>query len=468
MKPTNRHNQPTEISEATSTRTWLALVVLLGLALLVRIPLLVFPGHEYDLSFFAAWTEAVHEKGVVGALESDPPVDYPAVPVLLWPIAEAYGPFMDDPARDDDILLRLVKLPGVAGDLLVTLALFAMTRGLAGQRCYPGHSACPRSGLPVLRRLSYRSEVPVADVAALTAAAIWAFNPAVIFGSAYWGQIDSWITLAMLGAIAASVGGWPALSGMALAAGFALKPQAALVAPAIVLAIYTTSGPRGVWWWLAGTASGLALTLGYFALSGGLPEIVETYERISDYRYRVSYNAWNIWWPAEISAGATPGDSPFTFAGQGISYQSLGTVVLAAAFPVILLRQRCGQNSVPGIFLTASFSIFLVFMVATAVHERYIVYIFGVLAPLAAFDRRWLAVYGALSFSALLNMSAALPPADEWGKLANGEVLSLAITSLNLALLGVFAMLMFSEVPRSRWQAPQEPGAASLPVMSMQ
>ena len=138
---------------------------------LARLPLVALPGHGYDLGFFAGWTEAVHEKGLDDAQEATPPVDYPAFPILLWPIAELYGPFLDEPSETDELLARLVKLPGVVGDLLMIAALFFFTRSLARRS--------PTALTGSLESLPIPGSVSMEDRAGLLATLVFAFNPAI-------------------------------------------------------------------------------------------------------------------------------------------------------------------------------------------------------------------------------------------------------------------------------------------------
>ena len=430
-------------NERQVPRTVLWLLVILAVALLLRLPLVAFPGHGYDLGFFASWTGAVHENGLDEALEATPPVDYPAFPVLLWPIAELYGPFIEGSAETDEILSRLVKLPGVIGDLLVIGALFLLTRSLAGR------ARDLEWASRVTERLPFPGDVPLADKAALAVALVFALNPAVIYGSAYWGQIDSLITLAMLGALAAVMARRPGLAGMALAAGFALKPQTIIIAPVMVLATLQRSGPRGVAWSILGAGAGLALALGYFVLSGGGDEIWETYVRISGYQDRLSYNAWNIWWPAEVGENPQPSDPALHLAGVEVSFRVLGMVALIPAAVVLLLFQNRHRER-HDLLVAGAFTIISFFMLATSIHERYLIYSLGLLAPLAILDRRWAAMYGALTVTVLLNMSASLPPFGSWADIANSEAFSMAMTALNLGLYGGFAGLMMMPGERAK------------------
>lgn len=406
---------------------WVMLLVLL--ALLIRLPLLPLPGHGYDLGFFVRWTDAVHRNGLSDVLDSTR-VDYPAFPIILWPLAESYGPFVEQPAATDDTFYRLVKLPGVLGDLAVVAAIFLVSRRLFEQSTAGTRARLTLSGwLPLLRSI----RIAAADRAALLAASLWAFNPAIIYDSAYWGQIDSLIALSMLGSVGAMLAGRPGLAGLALAAGFAVKPQPIVLAPVIAATVFQRFGLCGVMRALVGSAAGLALMLSYFVVNGQLADIVDIYVRIFGFREQLSYNAWNIWWPVEAFANPTPGDVVLSVAGVGLTYESLSVLLL---FPATLAAVgfSLSRRDYFSLLLAASFTIFSVFMFATAVHERYLIYIFALLAPVALLDRRWLFVYCSLSTTVLLNLSASLPPYEPWGELVNGAGSSLALTSINAVL----------------------------------
>jgi len=350
-----------------------------------------------------------------------------------------HGPFIEESAATDDTLSRLVKLPGILGDLAVVAAIFWVSR-----RPFEQLPADAHTPLKLMDRLPLlgRARIATADKAALLAASLWAFNPAVIYDSAYWGQIDSLVALSMLGSVAATLGGRPGLAGLVLAAGFAVKPQPIILAPVIAAAILQRCGLSGAVRGVLGAAAGLVLMLGYFVLNGRFADIVEIYARISGFREQLSYNAWNAWWPAELFANPTPGDVVLSVAGVGLTYELLSILLL---FPAILaavvfsLRRRDHFS----LLLAASTTIFSVFMLATAVHERYLIYLFALLAPLALLDRRWLLIYCALSITVFLNVSASLPPYAPWGDLVSGTGFSLALTSINAVLyVSVGAMML--------------------------
>jgi hypothetical protein len=268
------------------------------------------------------------------------------------------------------------------------------------------------------------------------------------------------ITLAMLGAMAAAITRRRGLSGVSLAAGLALKPQALVIAPALLLATAWKSGARGVAWWAAGAAAGMALVAAFFVLNGEGGELSETYRRLSGYQDHLSYNAWNIWWPAEIGQNPQPSDNVGDIGGMAISFRLLAILAFAPAAAVLITYQYRHRESTD-LFIAATFSVLSFFMLATAVHERYLVYALGLLAPVVVLDRRWAAMYAALSVTVLLNVSASLPPFAEWGDLANGAAFSLMMTSLNVGLYVAFAGLMLMK--------PQETESASIsPVMSLQ
>src|SRR5207245_5307834 len=127
------------------------------------------------------------------------------------------------------------------------------------------------------------ARITTSDKAALIAAALWAFNPAAIYESAYWGQIDSLLALAMLGSVGATMARRPGLAGLALAAGFAVKPQPIIIAPVIAVALLQRCGAPGLARAFLGAAAGLALMLGYFVLNGQFKDILDTYARMSHY-----------------------------------------------------------------------------------------------------------------------------------------------------------------------------------------
>ncbi|HLE02350.1 MAG TPA: hypothetical protein VI877_02520, partial [Dehalococcoidia bacterium] len=168
------------------TRRPLALLLLA--AFLVRLPLIPLLGHGDDLYLIKGWALVIDHYGLddVFALAK---VDYIGYAYVLWLIDRIHGLFPLPLDSNSPLFHFLVKLPGPLADLGVTAVLYWLVRRLLTER--PDLLARSLAGglqrLPLLG--SARLSLP--EKGAIAAAALYAFNPAVIYDSAYWGQIDS-------------------------------------------------------------------------------------------------------------------------------------------------------------------------------------------------------------------------------------------------------------------------------------
>src|SRR5262249_40449574 len=118
-------------------------------------------GFETDVRTFEAWAISAHDNGLANFYAKTGFADYPpGYFYILGLIGAIWAPFRaHDPTYS--LLGVLVKMPAILADLGVGAFLFTLGRRFAA----PG--------------------------IAFGAAALYVFNPAVIFISADWGQVDA-------------------------------------------------------------------------------------------------------------------------------------------------------------------------------------------------------------------------------------------------------------------------------------
>ncbi len=193
---------------------------MLLLGLVVRLLLIGADGFKNDVSTFESWSLTLAEHPLRQFFATAGFADYPpGYFFVLWFVGHAYKLLVhDDPSYT--YLKIAVKLPAILMDLVDAALIFAIVRRFA-------------------------------TVAwAFAAAAFFAFNPAAIFISAYWGQVDSVAAGLTLGALLLMldadrrtgraqlltiVGAW-----LLLAYSVLIKPPAIVVAPLFLAYIFTT------------------------------------------------------------------------------------------------------------------------------------------------------------------------------------------------------------------------------------
>lgn len=374
-------------------RLWLLLAAALG----VRVMLLPLPERgAFDLTtFWRPWMNYAAQHGLAQLyLHGEPaPVNYPPLYLaLLTALGKLYAVFQPDLAFTP-LQRVLIKLPAVVADLGSAALLYGITAaGLGDAR---------RSAWPLL------------------AAALWAFNPAVIYVSSVWGQVDAIHTFWMLGALWAALQkrwGW---SGFLMALALLTKLQAVAIAPVLLLVTWL-GGTRALLRTTLTGAATLGVAFAGLVARGALQPLLNVYFGSVGFYPALSLNAYNPWFIVQSVARQALGYSltdtmpllgPLT--GRQIGLLLLGSYALLIV-GMLLRRWRnvtnhFNRSQVMDAFFAAGLLIFGFFMLATEMHERYSL---PALAPLAlpAVTRRQVRLpYALLSLSVLLNLIRVLP-----------------------------------------------------------
>ncbi|MBF8377947.1 DUF2029 domain-containing protein [Alicyclobacillus mali] len=368
-------------------------------------------GYVADQAIFLRWAEAVRTAGLSRAYEAGG-IDYP--PLYLY-VLDAYARL----ASALHLGLRpgtfWAKLPGIAIYAAFMPAMWAVSRGMRAEK----------------RRW---------------AIAAYCLNPVLIFDTAVWGQVD------VIDATLALAAVWlvskrPLVAGVAFGLGLAAKFETIVVLPVLFAAAWAQP-PRLRR--LGQLACGALMSLALVALplwGGGLWTMIRAayIATTGEYPY-LSMNAMNIWFDF---FDASPYASDRAPAILGLTYKEVGLSLLAAACLAALAYLVRSRRALPiRATSAAAFVGFSFFMLATEMHERYVVLAVTLISWLAALDRRWRAVATALAFSAFWNLwvvcfGAVNAQQDAW------------MVYLNLAAYGAMGVVVAREVmPRRRARRP--------------
>ena len=227
--------------------TSLALAGMLLLGLLVRLLFINADGFKNDVSTFESWSLTLAEHPLREFFAKAGFADYPpGYFFVLWLVGHAYASLVQaDPTYG--LLKIAVKLPGILMDLVDAWLIFAIVRRFASVAW------------------------------AFGAAALFTFNPAAIFISAYWGQVDSVAAGLTLGSLLlmldadkrvgraqtlSVVGAW-----LLLAYSVLIKPPAVVIAPLYLAYVFATDDALVRARRLAATAIGIvaSFALAYLA-----------------------------------------------------------------------------------------------------------------------------------------------------------------------------------------------------------
>jgi dolichyl-phosphate-mannose--protein O-mannosyl transferase/Gpi18-like mannosyltransferase len=373
------------------------LPVLLVVGFLIRLAFIPNEGFKTDVGTFEAWAISLAEKGFGQFYAHAGFADYP--PGYFYILA-AVGHLWEGLFKGFDsqlaILRALVKLPAILADLGVGALLYAIARRYAS------------TGV------------------AIGAAALYLLNPAIIYNSALWGQVDSISGgLALLAIYLllrsddappnAAVNWWIVDGWLAFAYSMLIKPQAAVLLPLLVAFAFLDSARRGTRLRSTGLGIGagvlLALILSVpFHPGNPIDTLRWLFERYSYgsnvYAYN-SVNAFNLWaLRGQMWQPDTPqADTYYLFRLIPQYVWGIGLVVAALALTVWRYAQ---ERTSRALLESCAIATIAFFILATRMHERYLFN--GVVFTIAClpFARRYLWSAVALSIVLFANLVYSL------------------------------------------------------------
>lgn len=386
---------------------WLWL--LLAAAAAVRLLLLPLPDpFDADLStFWLPWMAYGAEHGLAQLYQHGQPlVNYPPLYLaLLVGLGKLYGLLV--PGFEYTPLQSvLIKLPAVVADLAITALIYA-----AALRMTARDASAPSVSMKDGERVRWFP---------LLAAGLWALNPAMIYVSAFWAQVDSIHTLWMLAALLAALArrwGW---SGLFMALALLTKLHAVVLLPLFVVLAWRDGG-RAVARGALGLGGMLALGLAPLALAGAGNSVLAAYFGSVGFYPKLSVNAFNGWFLVQTLSAQLLGRElldtaaiagPVTLRWVGLALLAGYTAwLLARLWRVLTARASQPATARLLIFLAAGLLVFGFFSLATEMHERYGLPALAFLALPAARWRRVLWPYLLLSAVFTVNLVRVLP----WG-----------------------------------------------------
>ncbi len=340
---------------ASPAQVW-ALPVLVLLGLVLRLLFLGNEGFRTDISTYAAWAIALAQHGFATFYGKIGFADYPpgyfyvlAVIGHIW--QAAYGSHDGGYAA----LRALVKLPAILADLGVGVLLFAVARRFAG------------FGM------------------ALGVAAFYLLNPATIYISAVWGQVDSisggLALLAIYALLRAQDDAKPEthqtawIIGAWLALGYSLliKPQAAVLVPLLVAFAFANAKQRKTRLIATGAGIGAAIALALllsepFHPGNPIATLIWLVQRYaygsSVYPYN-SVNAFNLW---ALRGSLWVPDNQYIL----LLPQWLWGVLLVLAAVGLVIWRYLQTATAQALLEGCAIATLAFFALATRMHERYL------------------------------------------------------------------------------------------------
>ena len=418
----------------SAKETRIVLMVLL-FAFLLRIILSpVMQGHPTDINNFKAWSISLAKVGL-GKFFNNVWCDYPpGYLYILWIMGNIYHLFDSTFAYwNQTPFTFLVKFPAIIAETINVALIFYIVRRYAGFQL------------------------------SLIAAIIYACQPAMIFESAMWGQMDSVSFLVQLLSIWALTKNNNIMAIVLTAIGILLKPQGLILLPLILFVAIR----RKAWFdiFMGGIISVLCAVLFSMPFTNDAP-LLWLWEHYMDQAALYPYSAiqtFNLW----SFTGLWKSDMRTIF---GITHSIWGMVIFVCAYIGILiyvyLKDKDGEslNSGALIFHASTLILIAFFLFPTRMHERYLFSGLSFLAISAALNYKWRIPYLLFSLTFLINDFYELPGVKDGfppvfkavnSFLSSGQMFNdnfglfwyQPFTVLNLVLFGYLVYLAWKYMP---------------------
>ncbi|MCW3983417.1 MAG: glycosyltransferase family 39 protein [Candidatus Bathyarchaeota archaeon] len=393
-------------------------VLLLG-AFAVRVLLYPQQGYPIDTNDFLSWFNTAATGGIRDFYQNTW-CDYPPVNIyLFW----FFGNIANAATTLGINAVNIVKLAPTLFDLATVVLIYMFLR----------------------KQFSHKQT--------LIATSLYAFNPAVIFNVAWWGQFDAIYTFFLVLSLMLALKRKPELSAVTFAVALLTKPQGIALLPLVVLVIFMKDGVKRLLTSVAAFTATVFLLILPFQWSNPITFLTDIYfGAYSGYQY-TSINAFNIWG----MFGMWMPDSGGLFVLGWVMFGFFATLFLFVTY------KRFKVSGEGLVFFTASMLFFAFFMLPTRIHERYLFPVLAVLALSFLLYKKSRVIYAALTGTVLANQAYIL----YWLNVSypnaspnlTGDPVVLAVSVINLVLFLYGVMLMYSELrAQSSLQAkPTEP-----------
>jgi Gpi18-like mannosyltransferase len=393
---------------------------------LVRLVFFPIPGYKNDTGTFEYWFNTAASIGprsfysFVYATQGW--VDYPPFNVyIFW----AFGSLSSALSLSGTSFMAYVKLPPNLFDMATAFLIFAFVR----------------------KRLTFRM--------AFLAASFYAFNPAVIFNAAVWGQFDAVYTFFLILSLFLISSSKPKLATVAFMLGVLTKPQSIALAPLLVFLIYRKYNWRGLFTSILTAIATVFAVILPFEWVGGNPVsfLSKIYFGAYGMYQATTINAFNLWGFGGMWQPDTQG---FLF----VNLYVVGWVMFAAmaVFTLYFVHKRFGVSDEMLVMFAAFVLFFSFFMLPTRMHERYLFPAMSVLALMFPFLKKTRVIYVVLSATLLINQAYVLSflnqPKFEDQFIQAGDPVVFAVSLINSIAFLYVLMLMLRELWGKRWLAP--------------
>jgi len=381
-----------------------------SMAFIIRVLLFSSQGYQNDIDTFSSWFNTAADYGPRLFYNTVAWCDYPPFNIyLFWgfgSLAQMLGLF------GTPFIAYIIKLVPSIFDLLTVGLIY----------------------LFVQKQSSFKIGI--------LAAALYAFNPTVIFNAAVWGQFDAIYTLFLLLSLILALKGKPELSAASFAISILTKPQAIALLPLIVFIIFKKSSIKRLMLSIVTFTATIFAVILPMSWSNPITFLYNIYfGAYSGYAY-TSINAFNTW---GLFGMWLPDGNLFI----------LGWILFAvfSGFTLYVLNKRWGKSEYMLIFFAAFMLFFAFFMLPTRIHERYLFPVISILALMFPFAKKVRLFYSIITAAFLVNVAYVLywlnlytNAGYSYGPNLSGDIVVIVVSLTNVIMFLYGSLLLWSEL----------------------
>ena len=365
-----KQNKNWNLKNSTALKS---LVLLLFFGFLLRIIIApLIEGYPTDIACFKGWAVAAADRGLSSFYNADMFIDYPPGYIyVLYLVGFAKKIF--SLTYDSTAFLILLKLPAFIADILSSILIFRLAR---------------KTG----------------TVVSLTLVAMYLFNPAVIFNSAVYGQVDSFLTLFILLMLVFVRNNKLTAAAAIFVVALLIKPQVLIFAPLGVFALIQKVIERKnlkplLLPFLSAIAAFIIIILPFSLHQNPQWLLKLNWKLFASYPY-ASANAFNLF-ALFGGNGALDSNTFFIFSYKvwAMAFLAAGTIYCTCLY---FLSRHESKTFFISVLLIAIF-----FVLSVRVHERYIFPILSllILSFIYTGDKRVLFLFAGFTITAFFNQA---------------------------------------------------------------
>ena len=302
------------------------LIITILLGFLIRVILIFLPGFKVDVDAWFAWSERLTFLPLSQFYSDQIWTNY--TPGYLY-VLYFLGILKDLLGINSQLFYLVLKLPSIIAEII--LAIFIYKK--------------------ILRNTKWAKLAALAII----------LNPAFIFNSAVWGQIDGVLTIAVVLSVYFLDRKNLILSSIMLGISFLIKPQTIALLPAFGLFIIYNFSTKNLSKLVLPAVVTVFILSWPFSPSQPVIGIINLFSKmVGDYSYTSAF-AYNFW-------GGVGFWIPDNWLWLGIPYQLWGYFLLTAFWVLIFLTGRHKLS----LYSLAALATLSFFFLPTRVHERYL------------------------------------------------------------------------------------------------